>query len=96
MLHFLPAALRGLIGASLLALNTLFWCWPLFFLALLKLLLPIPELQRWIGDRMHAIAEGWISAHKVGMGADASAKGAACPGSFMAGGAPPRVGRRTG
>ncbi|MNF42436.1 putative acyltransferase YihG [compost metagenome] len=67
MLHFLPAALRGLIGASLLALNTLFWCWPLFFLALLKLLLPIPALQRWLRDLMHAIAEAWISFNKLWM-----------------------------
>ncbi|MFZ3206357.1 MAG: acyltransferase [Pseudomonas sp.] len=67
MLHFLPAALRGLIGASLLALNTLFWCWPLFFLALLKLLLPIPALQRWLRDLMHAIAEAWISTNKCWM-----------------------------
>ena len=67
MLHFLPAALRGLIGASLLALNTLFWCWPLFFLALLKLLLPIPALQRWLRDLMHAIAEAWIATNKFWM-----------------------------
>jgi len=67
MLHFLPAALRGLIGASLLALNTLFWCWPLFFLALLKLLLPIPALQRRLRDLMHGIAEAWISSNKCWM-----------------------------
>ncbi|MDM8347390.1 acyltransferase [Pseudomonas sp. sp1636] len=67
MLHFLPAALRGLIGASLLALNTLFWCWPLFFIALLKLLLPIPALQRCLRDLMHTTAEAWISTNKFWM-----------------------------
>ena len=46
MLHFLPAPLRGLIAGLLLALNTLFWCWPLFIVALLKLLLPFAPIQR--------------------------------------------------
>ena len=35
MLSFLPAPLRGGLAALLLALNTLFWCWPLFALSLL-------------------------------------------------------------
>ena len=34
MLHFLPAPLRGVISALLLALNTLICCWPLFTVAL--------------------------------------------------------------
>ena len=32
MLSFLPAPLRGSLAALLLALNTLFWCWPLLSL----------------------------------------------------------------
>lgn len=61
MLHFLPPLLRGIIASLLLILNTLFWCWPLFALALLKLVLPFPPVQRGLRFAMHWIAESWIS-----------------------------------
>jgi 1-acyl-sn-glycerol-3-phosphate acyltransferase len=61
MLRFLPAPLRGLLAAVLLALNTLFWCWPLFSLALIKVMLPFRAAQRVIRDLMHAIASCWIA-----------------------------------
>lgn len=61
MFKFLPAPVRGLISALLLTLNTLFWCWPLFILALLKLLLPFTPVQRALRFGMHWIAESWIS-----------------------------------
>ncbi|MDD0841939.1 acyltransferase [Pseudomonas sp. Gutcm_11s] len=67
MLQFLPAPLRGVISALLLALNTLICCWPLFAVALLKLLLPIPPIQRGLRFVMHAIAEFWISFNKFWM-----------------------------
>lgn len=67
MLHFLPAPLRGLICALLLALNTLFWCWPLFAVALLKLLLPFTAAQRPLRTLMHGIAESWISGNRLWM-----------------------------
>ena len=60
MLSFLPATLRGVIASLILALNTLFWCWPLFALSLLKLLLPIPPVQRALRHGMHWVAESWI------------------------------------
>lgn len=61
MLHFLPAPIRGLIASLILALSTLFWCWPLFLTALLKLILPIEPVQRALRTLMHGIAEIWIS-----------------------------------
>lgn len=67
MLHFLPAPLRGLIAGLLLALNTLFWCWPLFIVALLKLLLPFAPIQRALRFVMHGIAESWIGVNKFWM-----------------------------
>ena len=67
MLHFLPAPLRGVISALLLALNTLICCWPLFTVALLKLLLPFPAAQRVLRTVMHGIAEFWISVNKFWM-----------------------------
>ncbi len=67
MLQFLPAPLRGVISALLLALNTLICCWPLFAVALLKLLLPFPAVQRVLRAVMHGIAEFWIGVNKFWM-----------------------------
>lgn len=67
MLQRLPPLLRGIIASCLLALNTLFWCWPLFALAVLKLLLPIPSIQRKIRIAMHWIAEVWIAGNSLWM-----------------------------
>ncbi|UTW06915.1 acyltransferase [Pseudomonas benzenivorans] len=67
MLHVLPAPLRGLIGASLLALNTLFWCWPLFTVTLLKICLPFAAAQRLCNALMNFIHEAWISCNKAWM-----------------------------
>ncbi|MGQ7959474.1 acyltransferase [Pseudomonas sp. SP16.1] len=67
MLHMLPAPLRGLLAGLLLALNTLFWCWPLFCVALLKLLLPFAAAQRVLRFVMHGIAEAWIDVNKLWM-----------------------------
>lgn len=61
MLHCLPRFLRGIIASVLLTLNTLFWCWPLFILALVKLLLPFAVVQRSLRFAMHWIAESWIA-----------------------------------
>ena len=55
MLSALPAPMRGALAALLLALNTLFWCWPLFVLALLKLLLPVAAVT--FRRRLHRTSE---------------------------------------
>lgn len=67
MLHILPAALRGPIGASLLALNTLFWCWPLFAVTFFKICLPFTAAQRVLDVWMNFIHESWVSGNKVWM-----------------------------
>ncbi len=67
MLSFLPAPLRGVLSALLLALNTLFWCWPLFALALLKLVLPFAPVQRTLRYGMHWIAESWMAVNSFWM-----------------------------
>lgn len=67
MLHALPPLLRGIIASLILALNTLFWCWPLFALALLKLILPFPPVQRSLRFAMHWIAEAWIAINSFWM-----------------------------
>ncbi|NLJ11597.1 MAG: acyltransferase [Gammaproteobacteria bacterium] len=67
MLHVLPSLVRGIIASSILALNTLFWCWPLFALALLKLILPFAPIQRALRFAMHWIAESWIAVNSFWM-----------------------------
>ena len=61
MLSVLPAPLRGVLAGLALALNTLFWCWPLFALSLLKLALPFPRIQRVLRFGMHWVAESWMA-----------------------------------
>lgn len=67
MLSFLPALLRGIIASLIMALNTLFLCWPLFILALFKLALPFPPIQRALRFGMHWIAETWIAVNSFWM-----------------------------
>lgn len=67
MLHPLPSFLRGIIASLILALNTLFWCWPLFALALLKVILPFAPIQRGLRFAMHWIAESWIAVNAFWM-----------------------------
>ncbi len=67
MLHGLPPLLRGTFASVFLFINTLFWCWPLFALALLKLVLPFPPVQRSLRFVMHWIAESWIAVNRFWM-----------------------------
>ncbi len=67
MLHFLPAPLRGAIATLILAGNTLFFCWPLFFGALVKAALPFTAARKVINHVMHRVAETWIGVNKFWM-----------------------------
>ena len=61
MLSFLPPTLRGVIAFCLLVLNTLFWCSLLFALSLVKLIVRLPALRRWIDPLLNRIATCWIA-----------------------------------
>ena len=52
---------RGVIFFTSLTLNTIVWFVPIFFLAIIKLLLPIPWLRRHISRLLMSIGENWIS-----------------------------------
>ena len=67
MLHSLAPLSRGVIASLILVLNTLFWCWPLFIFALLKVILPFPTIQRGLRFAMHWIAESWIAVNSFWM-----------------------------
>lgn len=60
MLKLLPGPLRGLLSLSLYVLNTIFWVIPIFFIALLKILLPLPAWRRWCNHVLNSLAVNWI------------------------------------
>ncbi len=61
MLAFLPASVRAALAVLLVVLNTVICFVPLFIVALLKLLLPLPAWQRAARRLLHGMAECWIS-----------------------------------
>ena len=61
MLHFLPAPVLGVIAATLLGLNTLFWCLLLFVLALVKLVIPAKPVRAVIDHALNGIATRWVA-----------------------------------
>jgi 1-acyl-sn-glycerol-3-phosphate acyltransferase len=60
-LGFLPPTARGAVAATLLGLNTLFWCFTLFAFALVKLVLPIAPVRRVVDRILNWIAARWIA-----------------------------------
>ena len=61
MLRFLPPTARGVIGAILLGLNTLFWCVLVFALALVKLAVPARAVRVPIDHALNAVAQRWVA-----------------------------------
>lgn len=65
MHRFLPPFLLGSIAAIALILNTVFWFPWLVVLAVVRLLLPIPALRRFIDPITTRCAEIWIMANSA-------------------------------
>lgn len=61
MLSFLPAPIRGVIAAFLLALNTVFWCLLLYIPALLKLAVPHTGFRLWCTRLIIWVSESWVA-----------------------------------
>ena len=61
MLNFLPDNLKGCLFFALMLINTLFWLPVLVIGALIKLVLPIPFLQKVITQIIIASATNWVS-----------------------------------
>ena len=53
--------LKGVLSALLLAINTLFWFFPLMALALLKVVIPVAFIRTPINQILDAFATAWIS-----------------------------------
>jgi 1-acyl-sn-glycerol-3-phosphate acyltransferase len=61
MLESLPPLVRGALAATLLALNTLFWCVLVFVLALIKLAVPLRTVRVVVDGALNAVATRWIA-----------------------------------
>ncbi len=67
MLNFLPALLIGVVATLLFAANVLFWPVIVFFLAILKIILPFTPWQRLLDRILPKLAENWISCNSAWM-----------------------------
>ena len=56
--------LRGLTVFSCLTINTIFWFIPIFVLALVKLILPVPALRRLITRVLMWFGDSWVSLNR--------------------------------
>ncbi len=62
MLSFLPGVVRGTLSYIFLFFNTIFWCLPLYFFALMRYLGPA-SAGPWFTRRVINIAEFWIDSN---------------------------------
>lgn len=60
--------LRGVIVFTGLTINTIFWFVPLFLLAIVKLLIPIAGVRRFITRILMGIGENWVSVNTAWLG----------------------------
>jgi 1-acyl-sn-glycerol-3-phosphate acyltransferase len=67
MLTLLPSFVRGVVAASLLALNTLFWCALVFPFALVKRVMPAKPGRAAIDRALNAIATQWVACNSAWM-----------------------------
>lgn len=65
MLNFLPSSVRGVLGILGVALNTIFWCIPLYIVTFIKIILPIPAVRRRLSSVLTALAENWIGVNNA-------------------------------
>jgi 1-acyl-sn-glycerol-3-phosphate acyltransferase len=64
---FVPRVARGVVAATLLGMNTLFWCVLLFVFALVKLVIPARAVRAAIDRVLNAIATRWIAGNSAWM-----------------------------
>ncbi len=60
MFTWMPGHQRGVVALGLMAVNTIFWCLPLFFVAFFKLIVPVETWRRWCSCILNRIAICWI------------------------------------
>ncbi len=67
MFSFLPPFVRGVVAASLLALNTLLWCSLLFVFAFFKLIVPAKPVRAAVDRVLNGIATRWVAGNSAWM-----------------------------
>jgi 1-acyl-sn-glycerol-3-phosphate acyltransferase len=65
MLSFLPHALRGVLTALLVGLNTVLWAALLFVIAFLKVMVPLRAWRELCTRALIAIATAWVSVNSA-------------------------------
>lgn len=65
MTKFIPAPVRGVIAATLLAVNTVFWCILLYIPAILKLIIPWRPWRVLCTRAIMLIAECWVACNSI-------------------------------
>ena len=58
-------SLRGALAALFLALNTAAWCVPLYILGIVRFLLPIASVQKFLSGLMDLVIDGWVGGNRV-------------------------------
>jgi len=61
MTKLLRGPVLGTLMGFLFAANTLIWCWPLYFMVLIKLLMPTAPLRHRMGHYAAQITQCWVS-----------------------------------
>ena len=61
MLSFLPAPIRGAVSLVLYVVNTLFWCVPIFSLAIIKFVIPLSGFRAFCGGLQNDFANSWVA-----------------------------------
>jgi hypothetical protein len=65
MLRFLPPPARGALALTLILLNTIFWCVPLYAITLARLLIPNAGWRRACARASVWIGETWIAGNNL-------------------------------
>jgi len=60
MFTWMPGLQRGIAALGLMAVNTIFWCIPLFFIAFFKLIVPVETWRSGCSRILNRIAACWI------------------------------------
>lgn len=67
MLKLLIPPVRGALSLVFVALNTIFWCVPLFTVALVKLLVPGAQWRGGCGRIVDELAQRWVWLNSLGL-----------------------------
>ncbi|MEW6077278.1 MAG: acyltransferase [Thermodesulfobacteriota bacterium] len=65
MFSFLPATVKGSLSFILYVINTVFWCIPLFAVAIVKFLIPVPVFRRLCNRVLIHISFAWIRCNNI-------------------------------